>query len=197
MRSLENYSKIPNTEEISNISGIIVLGGFTSSGMISKTRNAPQLNKSSERFFMALSIHKKFPKIPVWFTGFSGSLKHQGWSEGKTIKMLLKELKYENGPFYFEEQSRNTYENITFSKKLISPKKNEKWLLITSAVHMYRAHLCFKAANWDNIILYPVDFNTTPKGTDLKFNFGGNHEMVQQSLHEYIGLLAYKLTGKI
>ena len=42
-----------------------------------------------------------------------------------------------------EDRARNTYENAVFSKQLMKPKPGERWLLVTSAVHMPRAIGCF------------------------------------------------------
>ena len=70
----------------------------------------------------------------------------------------------------FENSSRNTYENILFSKKIIIPKKNEKWLLITSASHMKRAQLVAEKNNW-NFIPYAVDFKNLK---NFKFIFNLN-----------------------
>ena len=38
-----------------------------------------------------------------------------------------------------EERSRNTEENARFTKTLIEPKPGERWLLVTSAIHMPRS----------------------------------------------------------
>ena len=39
----------------------------------------------------------------------------------------------------FEDRSRNTHENIIFSRKIVNPKINEKWIIVTSAFHMNRS----------------------------------------------------------
>ena len=49
LRPLENYAPAPNQEMIAQAEGIIVLGGFTGSGIISEDRQAPQLERAAER----------------------------------------------------------------------------------------------------------------------------------------------------
>ena len=104
---------------------------------------------------------------------------------------------YSFSNFFFENKSRNTFENAVFTYKLINPNPNQKWVLITSASHMYRAHLTFKAAKWKNLILYPVDFQTTPSGFEWTFNLHYGFINIYTALHEYLGIVAYKLTNKI
>ena len=44
LRPLENYAPAPSQEMLARAEGIIVLGGFTGSGIISADRQAPQLS---------------------------------------------------------------------------------------------------------------------------------------------------------
>ena len=52
---------------------------------------------------------------------------------------VLASLGVETNRVIYEDQSRNTYENAVFSKRLIDPGQSERWLLVTSARHMPRA----------------------------------------------------------
>ena len=98
----------------------------------------------------------------------------------------------------FESKSNNTYENILFSKKIINPKKNEKWLLITSAFHMSRAMNIAEKLEWE-FIPYPVDFRV---GRD-KIKFVPNFTKILQNFntfnlasHEIVGLISYYYLGR-
>ncbi len=96
----------------------------------------------------------------------------------------------------FENKSRNTYENIIFSKRIIEINKNENWIIITSASHMKRAILISANQNW-NFYPYAVDFKQ-PKifSFNPSFNFNANFQFFQQASHEWIGLIAYYLMGR-
>ncbi len=75
----------------------------------------------------------------------------------------------------------------------IDPRK--PWILITSASHMPRALAVFRKQGW-NVTPYSVDFYTglsTP-WTSYSLGISGKWYI---ALHEYLGILAYRLTGRI
>ena len=61
-----------------------------------------------------------------------------------------------------ETRSRNTAENAAFTKALVKPKPGERWLLVTSALHMPRAIGCFRRVGFP-VEAYPVDWTTLPR----------------------------------
>ena len=96
----------------------------------------------------------------------------------------------------YEDNSRNTYENILFSKKIANPKKNENWILITSASHMKRAILIGSKHNW-NFVPYAVDFKTTKKyKLSPNLSLLSNLNSFQQGSHEWLGLISYFLMNR-
>ena len=95
--------------------------------------------------------------------------------------------------FIFESNSRNTFENILFSKKLANPKVDEKWVIITSSFHMTRAINIAEKLKW-NLIPYPVDFRTQKNRIEFKpslFNLLSNFNSFDLALHELVGLISY------
>ena len=98
--------------------------------------------------------------------------------------------------FYFEEKSRNTYENIIYSKQKIKPKKDEKWLLITSAFHLTRALNVAERHDWI-LIPYATDYQERKEFKwKISFNFLSNLSKFQHSTHEWVGLIAYYFMGR-
>jgi uncharacterized SAM-binding protein YcdF (DUF218 family) len=94
-----------------------------------------------------------------------------------------------------ETRSQNTYENAVFTQALPGLDAQQPWLLLTSAWHMPRSLTTFKKAGW-NVTPYPVDFRTagtTPLGT---YNLGEGAERWELLLHEWIGMAAYRLSGR-
>ena len=195
LNKIEDFIK-PSKYPVQQLKGVIVLGGSFHIGLQSKERNEVLLNSSAERLTKVLEIYNKNPKILILFTGFSGELKPQGWSESDMAKKFFLEQGVRSDNLIFENKSRNTFENIIYSKDIIKNYKGT-WGLITSASHMPRSYFGFKR---QGLILEPiiVDFKT---GTSsifwISFNIGSGLSNWSTLLHEVVGISYYKITGKI
>ena len=110
--------------------------------------------------------------------------------------MFLDQLGVDPARMTYENQSRNTYENAVESKKLAGDVTTAPWVLITSAMHMPRAVGVFREVGW-NVIPYPVDYSTTgEEAWSIQFNLAGGIGALRSGLHEFVGLAAYRLTGR-
>lgn len=72
-------------------------------------------------------------------------------------------------------------------------------ILVTSAFHMPRSVACFRAAGIE-ALPYPVDLETPPIATwrDLfRGDILDNLDRTDLALHEYLGLVTYRLSGRI
>ena len=95
-----------------------------------------------------------------------------------------------------DEQSRNTIENAVFSHLLASPKPDERWILVTSAAHMPRAIAVFRAAGFP-VEAYPVDYQTDGRNDVIGLHsLPEGLEMTDQAIHEWAGLVIYRLAGR-
>ncbi len=195
LNKLEDFIK-PSKYPVQQLKGIVVLGGSFNSGLQSKERNEVLLNSSAERLTKVLEIYNKNPKILILFSGFSGELKPQGWSESDMAKKFFLEQGVRLENLIFENKSRNTFENISYSKDIIKNYKGT-WGLITSASHMPRSYFGFKKQGF---ILEPisVDYRT---GTSsifwINFDIKKGLENWNIILHEVVGIFYYKITDKI
>jgi uncharacterized SAM-binding protein YcdF (DUF218 family) len=195
LSKIEDYIQ-PSKFPIQQLTGVVVLGGSFETGLESKERNQVFLNSSGERLTKALEIYKKNPRILILFSGFSNSIKPEGWSESDMAKKFFLDQGVRVDNLILENQSRNTFENIKYSKDIITNYKGT-WGLVTSANHMPRSFFAFKK---QGLILEPihVDYKT---GTSRMFwiNFDISFGLRNWSivLHELIGISYYKLTNKI
>ena len=195
LSKIEDYIQ-PSKYPTQQLTGVVVLGGSFETGLESKERNQVFLNSFAERLTKALEIYKKNPKVLILFSGYSNKLKPTGWNESDMAKKFFLDqgVRFEN--LIFENQSRNTFENIKYSKDIIANYKGT-WGLITSANHMPRSYYTFKR---QGLILEPiiVDYKT---GTSPAFwiNFDIEKGLVNWKLilHEIVGISYYKITSKI
>ena len=186
----------PSRYPIQQLTGVIVLGGSFGFELESKERNEILLNDSAERLTKALEIYKKNPRILILFSGYSNKLKPTDWNESDMAKKFFLDQGVRSENLLFENQSRNTFENIKYSKDIIANYKGT-WGLITSANHMPRSFFTFKK---QGLILEPisVDYKTgTSKIFWINFNISSGLSNWSIILHELIGISYYKISNKI
>jgi uncharacterized SAM-binding protein YcdF (DUF218 family) len=119
MRILEDVvPQTPITPEVLNqVGGILILGGAIEGGLIARDRGEVSIYSAAERVTKALQLLRQYPELPFIFSGYSGRLVPQGLSGADAFKQLLQEQGLGSHPGYYENQSRNTYENMVHSKK--------------------------------------------------------------------------------
>jgi uncharacterized SAM-binding protein YcdF (DUF218 family) len=177
------------------IDGILILSGATNP-YLTKEHNQISLNGSVERLTESIILVKKYPDAKIIFSGGSGSLKYPDLNHTLVAKKFFNTMGINSNKIYYDNKSRNTYENILFAKKIANPKKNEKWLLVTSASHFSRSLGVAEKLEW-KLIPYAVDFNK-PKKFSWKFSIDllSNLSEFEKASHEWIGLIAYYLMGR-
>ncbi len=179
-----------------SIEGILVL-----SGALHPERSAlwgqTEVNAAVERELTFMSLARAWPDAILVYTGGSSSLVRQQYKAADVAKKLFEEQGMDTSGILFERQARNTYENATLSLELVKPGLEKPWILITSAFHMPRAIGIFCQAGWP-MLPFPVDHRSHPNG-DFKigWNLGGHLSGLDIAIHEWLGLLAYRLSGKI
>jgi uncharacterized SAM-binding protein YcdF (DUF218 family) len=195
LNKIEDFIK-PSKYPVQQLTGVIILGGAFDLELESKERNEVLLNSSAERLTKALEIYKKNPRLLILFSGTSNKIKPIGWSESDMAKKFFLEQGVRVDNLIFENKSRNTFENISYSKDIIKNNKGT-WGLITSASHMPRSYFGFKK---QGLILEPIsaDYRT---GTSsifwINFDIKKGLENWNIILHEVVGIFYYKITGKI
>ena len=61
---------------------------------------------------------------------------------------------------------------------------------------MPRAMRSFNAAGWDDLKAWPVDYRTAGFADSIGWNLTGNLAVLQTAIREYVGQLAYGITGR-
>ena len=189
--------RFPRPELPETVDGIVVLGGGLEGG-INLARAGYELNAGGDRFVETAVLARRFPDARIVVSGGSGALMLDGEADADTSVRLFAALGIARERLLLEGQSRNTYENAVFTKRLVSPKPGETWLLVTSAFHMPRSMSLFREAEFD-VLPWPVDYRTSgTEGVGLfRDNPADSLQTATLGIREWIGLLAYWLTGKI
>ncbi len=206
-RVLEDAVPKPAIQNLNSdqFAGIIILGGAIRGEDIAIDRGEVSIYSAAERVTKGLELIRKYSDKPFIFSGFSGRVSPRGMSEADAFKQLIGEqglAEQTQGKAFYENQSRNTYENAVYSKKIISEidqpsgEGSKPWLLVTSASHMYRSMRIFEKQGIA-VIPVPVDYQTAHSLQWREFDLTEGAFLWNKLLHEYIGIMAYQLTGKI
>lgn len=177
------------------VAGIVVLGGAVDP-VVSAARGQPSLNGAVERVTSLVELARRYPEATLVFSGGSGAVTTQEMKEAPVVRTFLEQMGLDVDRVTFEAQSRNTRENATLTRELVSPKPGETWLLVTSALHMPRSVGVFRAAGW-SVLPYPVDYQSTGREStfSLRFNLGAGLGILTAVLHEWQGMAYYRLRG--
>lgn len=176
--------------------GIIILGGALNAEL-SDARGQVALSGEAERFTEAAALARRYPSARIVFSGGTGNLIYNKVPEAHFVGLLLENLGVAASRITIEGRSRNTEENVRFTKELVQPKPGERWLVVTSGIHMPRAIGCFRRAGFE-VEAYPVDWRTFGRADLLSINTRMSDGLAHTdaAIREWVGLLVYWLTGR-
>jgi uncharacterized SAM-binding protein YcdF (DUF218 family) len=177
--------------------GIIVLGGPIDTDT-SAAHHMPVTRSGTDRLIAGAALASRYPNARFVFTGGSANLISTDAKEADYAAEIFASLGIPQTRLIMERLSRNTYENAEFSKALVAPKPGERWLLVTSAYHMPRSVGLFRKAGF-NVEPYPVDWRVGGRADLFSFTNFSVEGLVRTDtgLREWIGLVAYRLSGRI
>lgn len=197
LRNLEShYPEFSPQADLRGFVGVVVLGGATEAGHVAQSHIQPLFTDAGERLTAPMVMLRHNPHLRVVYSGGEGTLLGDGPSEAARARVFFDSMGLTESQVQYESLSRNTYENAVLSAGLPGINPAQPWLLLTSASHMPRAMGTFTKAGWQ-VTAYPVDFRTgtTTPWTDYSLREGtAKWQMV---LHEWLGILSYRLTGRL
>ncbi|MDO9000140.1 MAG: YdcF family protein [Bacteroidota bacterium] len=176
--------------------GAIILGGI---GNIDVRLKKINFGGSADRLFQILPLYYKGRVKKLIFTGGSGSIEFPESKEGIYIKKYLKSINIPDSAMIIESESKNTFENAVFTKKILdSLNFKGNFLLVTSAYHMPRSLAVFKKAGFTNITPYITNKSSGIRRYSLDHLFIPNPDALfslQLLIHEWLGFIVYKIRG--
>ena len=178
------------------VDGIVLLGGAVEASD-SVSRGQMIVNEAAERVLDTIQLAHRYPQARVLVSGGGGTVFGDGVGEAPIIAEYLKSIGIDPARIIVEDRSRTTSENAIYSRELVKPGEDERWLLVTSAWHMPRAIGAFEKAAFA-VTAYPVDFRTGGgSGKDRPFAFVSDGlRRLDIGAKEWAGLIGYYLTGR-
>ena len=184
-----------NPKNISDLSSNykygIVLGGFSS---YNKDVKHIDFNEFSDRLITAIELYNLQKIDTILISGGNGLLINDGMKESEWTYNFLQNFGIDSNRIIIENRSRNTMENASYTADIINDNKG-KSLLITSAVHMRRAKMCFTKNN-----ITVDEFTTDNTSSDILLTF--DYLMIPNAvalkkweflIHEWIGFIVYRI----
>jgi uncharacterized SAM-binding protein YcdF (DUF218 family) len=192
MRPLEDRFSVPDLMP-DKVDGIIVLGGGISVDR-SVDRNMPVLNDAAERMTGFVALAHRYPLARLVFSGGNAAPFVVKKSEAAIARHFFRNMGLATRDILYEAKSRNTFENAVYSRALVKPHAGERWLLVTSAADMPRAVGCFRGVGWP-VIAVPSGYRTLRNRSGLAPGLVGGLRDADWAVHEWVGLLYYRLRG--
>lgn len=176
----------------------IVLTGVTSTNKVLNDR--VYVTSSPDRVNHSFMLYKKGIIKKILISGGSGQLLDDSYSEAQQLQGLYLSMGVDSVDLLIEGKSRNTHESAVAVKELLHDTINAKdCLLITSGYHMPRSAACFRKIGLDcDTFATDIKFHKREFTPDVLLIPKPDALLVWNALvKEWVGLLAYKLSGYI
>ena len=188
-----SYPVLEETPEDADV--IVVLGG----GIRRATSTLPEAELAEDtrfRCIYAAELYKQRP-LPIVVTGGRVDPSIPVPPLAPEMKDLLVRLGVPADDILVEDESSSTYENALFSQPILADQNAQRILLITDAKHMMRSERCFVAQGFD-VTPAPCRhsaavFRWRPQSFLPR---ASSARSVRRSMHEWIGMLWYQISGK-
>jgi uncharacterized SAM-binding protein YcdF (DUF218 family) len=187
----------PLADDPVDASAIVVLSGGIS--LPNARRSRAELNSDSVyRCLHAAEVYRRGPPRLVVVSGGKVDPSSPGPTLAEAMRGFLAELGVRNSDLVIEDKSRTTYENAVESGRLLKERGVTKIILVTGATHMPRALAVFRGQGIETSAA-PCHFRAAPFEHDL-YDFLPSPSAArgfQDALHEWIGIIWYRLHGRM
>lgn len=190
--------RYPAADLPDDVTGIILLAGSERPGA-SSAFGQPQTGTHGSRYIAALRLASRYPGALLVFTG--GPLESAGEPAlsrpSGVAARILRDVGIAPSRLRFDTSSRDTCAHAGNVRAMVQPAPGQRWVVVTSAMHMPRVMACFRAVGWADVVPYPTDYRAVPGRWGVEtFQVARNLEMLDLAAHEWTGLVFYRLTGR-
>jgi uncharacterized SAM-binding protein YcdF (DUF218 family) len=190
VRWLEHRHPVPSVEQLRSlgIGHIVVLA----SGWIRPTTEGYEVKIGAEgweRTWTGVRLWRELGGVLV----FSGLPAPNGaGSAAQEMAAVAREWGVPAAALRVETRSRNTYENLLFTRHSLGSTEEQRILLVTSAMHMARAFAVARHAGFA-VVAYPCDFRAESRtGWRSWCPSGDTWGALREALHELAGIAVYR-----
>jgi len=135
-------------------SAAIILGGFTNVDY----DNKGFFTDHSDRLIEGMYLKSTGRVSHIMMSGGNSDNISNRFTEARWVRKTLLDMHYPDTAILIDQKSTNTYENATFTRRVLdSAHLKPPYLLVTSAFHMRRSMYNFKKKGMD-VIPYPCDY---------------------------------------
>jgi uncharacterized SAM-binding protein YcdF (DUF218 family) len=196
LASLE-WSYPPQDRRPPDAEAIVVLSGAVLARDVIRTHE--MLGETSlYRCLEAVRAYKAGPPLPVVATG--GTVLPDDKSLPCAVLMVefMESAGVAAPDLRVEPRARTTHENAQETRALLAPRGVRKIVLVTDATHMWRSVLCFRRAGFE-VTPWPSYHRATEFRPTLLALLPAPNAVADclTVAHEWMGLVYYRLTGKI
>lgn len=188
--------RFPVHPPVEDPAAILVLGGGEES-IRSAATGLIAIGEAGDRFFSAIALARRFPEAKVIFTGGTGWFVAGSLPGSEVARRIFDAAGIAPDRVILEGRSRNTWQNAEMTLPLVQDLGPGPVVLVTSAFHMPRAAGVFCAAGWSNLIAWPDDVRAVGTAERWGWGFAVNLQELNLGVKEWIGTLAYRLTGQM
>lgn len=150
------------------------------------------------RVIKAIRLFKQRAAPIIVMTGGSGDYFDQSVGEAILMKELAVQMGVPEDKIIVETESRNTRENVVYTKQILDKINAKKIILVTSALHLPRSMALFKKIGIDAVPAASDFLATDEKWAPFSFiPDAGALTYSSFAIKEYLGIVVYWLMGWI
>jgi uncharacterized SAM-binding protein YcdF (DUF218 family) len=150
------------------------------------------------RCLHAAEVYRRAGPLPVLASGGKVDPAAPGPTLARAMADFLREQGVAAEDLILEERSRTTFENAVESARVLRARGIKRVVLVTEAVHMYRASLCFLGQGLE---VTPAPCHPRARGFICSLSEFLPHpaaaQRFQLAVHEWLGVAWYRLRGRI
>jgi uncharacterized SAM-binding protein YcdF (DUF218 family) len=185
----------PTTQRPRDVQAIVILAGYVLPA--DGVGRHPQLGQDTlYRCLEGAELYQQGNPCPVLVSG--GTVEDASPPCAPLMRDFLVKLGVPATDILVEDRSQSTWENAVESHKLLKPRGISRILLVTDAVHLFRAERCFRRQGMEVIpwgCRYRATMFPLEVGHFLPSSTGGVG--LEEASHEWLGLAWYWLHGRI